>query len=96
VPPGDDRWKANKINPILWVWFLVYGVGTLVVSSINAAVQFQQFGGDADDLADAYSDSLGVMIALNIIGIVSAGLWALVVRQWSARHAALTGEDRLR
>lgn len=96
VPPGDERWKQSKDNPILWVWFLVYGVGTLVVSSINASVQFQQFGGDAEDMADAYADSLGVMIALNVIGIVSAGLWALVVRQWSARHAALTGEDQAR
>jgi hypothetical protein len=96
VPPGDERWRSNKDNPILWLWFLVYGVGTLIVSVINASVQFRAFGGDADDLADTYADSLGGMIAINVIGIVSAGLWALVVRQWSARHAALTGEDRLR
>ena len=59
VPPGDDRWKAGKDNPILWAWFLVYGVGTLVLSIIGSSLQFQQFGGDADDLADAYADSLG-------------------------------------
>ena len=94
VPPGDDRWKANKDNPILWAWFIVYGVGTLVLSIIGSSLQFQQFGGDADDLADAYADSLGVMIALSVVGIVSAVLWALVVRQWTARHVQLTGEAR--
>ena len=94
VPPGDDRWKANKDNPILWAWFLVYGVGTLVLSIISSSLQFRQFGGDADDLADAYADSLGVMIALSVVGIVSAVLWALVVRQWTARHVQLTGEAR--
>ena len=32
VPPGDDSWKRNKDNPLLWVWFAVYGVGTVVLS----------------------------------------------------------------
>jgi len=94
VPPGDQRWKQNGDNPVLWLWFLVYGVGTVVLSAINSSLQFRQFGGDADDLADAYADSLGVMIALAVVAIVSAVLWALVVRQWTARHTALTGEAR--
>ena len=96
VPPGDERWRASKENPLLWAWFVVYGIGTVVVSAINTSVQFRQFGGDAEDLADAYADSLGVMIAQTVIGVVSAVLWALVVRQWSARHAELTGEARAR
>lgn len=96
VPPGDDRWRSGKGNPILWLWFLVYGVGTIVVSAINTSVQFRQLGGDADDLADAYADSLGVLIALDVVGIVSAVLWAMVVRQWTKRHIELTGEARLR
>ena len=94
VRPGDEGWKASKENPILWAWFLVYGVGTLVLSIIGSSLQLQQFGGDSDDLADAYADNLGVMIGLSIVGIVSAVLWALVVRQWSARHMQLTGEAR--
>lgn len=94
VPPGDQRWKQNGDNPVLWLWFLVYGVGTVVLSAINSSLQLRQFGGDAEDLAEAYADSLGVMIALGVVGIVSAVLWALVVRQWTARHTALTGEAR--
>ena len=76
------------------MWFAVYGVGTVVLSVISSSLQFRQFGGDADDLADAYADSLGMMVALSILGIVSAGLWLLVVRQWTARHTELTGEAR--
>jgi len=34
------------------------------------------------------------MIAANVVGIISAGLWALVVRQWTDRHIRLTGEAR--
>ena len=94
VAPGDDSWKRNKDNPLLWVWFAVYGVGTVVLSVISSSLQFRQFGGEADDLADAYADSLGMMMALSILGIVSAGLWLLVVRQWTARHTELTGEAR--
>ena len=94
VAPGHDRWKRGTGNPLLWAWFIVYGVGTVVLSAISSSLQFRQFGGDADDLADAYADSLGVMIALSVLGLVSAVLWALVVRQWTARHTTLTGEAR--
>ena len=94
VPPGDQRWKSNGDNPLLWAWFLVYGVATFVLSIVNSSVQFRQFGGDADDLADVYADSQGILIAMAIVGIISAVLWALVVRQWTARHTALTGEAR--
>jgi hypothetical protein len=92
VPPGDERWKRGKDNPLLWAWFLVYGVGTVVLSIISSSLQFRQLGGEADDLADAYADNLGVMIALSVLGLVSAVLWALLVRQWTARHTTLTGE----
>lgn len=94
VPPGDDRWRSNQGNPLIWVWFAVYGVGTLVISAINTSLQFRQFGGDADDVADAYADSLPVLIAMAVVNIVSAVLWALVVRRLTERHTQLTGEAR--
>ena len=71
----------------------MYGVGTLVISAINTSLQFRQFGGEPEDVADAYADSLPVLIALTIVGIVSAVLWALVVRQLTDRHTRLTGES---
>jgi hypothetical protein len=37
---------------------------------------------------------MGMLVAMGIVGIISAVLWALVVRQWTARHTALTGEAR--
>lgn len=94
VPPGDDRWRANPDNPLIWVWFAVYGVGTLVLSSISTSLQIRQFGGEPEDIADAYADSLGVLIAITVAGIVSAVLWALIVRQLTDRHTRLTGEAR--
>ncbi len=94
VPPGDDSWKRGKDNPVLWAWFVIYGIGTVVLSAINSSIQFSQLGGDAEDRADAFQDSLGIMIAMALLGIVAAGRWALVVRQWTARHTQLTGEAR--
>src|SRR5829696_1026773 len=94
VAPGDERWKQGRDNPLLWAWFLVYGVGTAVLSAINSSVQLRQLSGDGDEIADAYADSQGVMVALGVVGIVAAVLWALVVRQWTARHTRLTGEAR--
>jgi hypothetical protein len=96
VPPGDERWKQGRDNPLLWLWFLVYGVGTVVVAVISGTAQFRQFGGDVTDVAEAYADSGTSLILGNIVGIVGAVLWALLVRQWSARHMALTGEHHLR
>ena len=92
VPPGDQSWKSRPGNPLLWVWFVVYSVGGLLISAINPTVQFRQFGGDAQDRAESYADGSGVMIALGIQTIVGAVLWALLVRQYTARHTALTGE----
>ena len=94
VPPGDDRWRTNPDNPLIWLWFAVYGVGTLVIAGFNTSLQFRQFGGDPDDVADAYAGSLPLLIAMTVVGIVSAVLWVLVVRQLTDRHVRLTGEAR--
>jgi hypothetical protein len=94
VPAGDDRWRQGKDNAVLWVWFLVYSVGMTVLAIAGATQQFRAFGGDTRDIADGYADAQTVMIAANVVGIISAGLWALVVRQWTDRHIRLTGEAR--
>ena len=94
VPPGDERWRASRDNPLLWAWFIVYSLGMTALAIAGATQQFRAFGGDTRDIADGYADAQAVMIAANIVGVVSAGLWALVVRQWTARHAELTGEAR--
>lgn len=92
VAPGDDRWKSGSDNPLLWVWFVVYVVGSVIVQAVSFRVQFRTFGGDMDEVADTFKDARAVLVAQAIVGVLGAVAWALVVRAWTARHIRLTGE----
>lgn len=95
VPPGDDRWKRNADNPLVWVWFVVYSLVPIVLGVLGADQQLRSLGASLDDLADLYVDSQGVLIAQSVVGIVSGVVWGLLVRQFTQRHTALTGEGRV-
>lgn len=103
VPPGSPAWRQGRDNPVIWFWFVVYGVLPLVFT-ILAAVQVGQFvlgsgtqlGGDVEDLAEYLNDSKGLIIAQAVVSIVSAVAWFLVVRAITARHTRLTGEASAR
>ena len=60
-------------NPLLWVWFVVYGVGTIVLADRrgDAAVPARSAATPTTS-PTAYADAQGVMIAASIVGIVSA------------------------
>ena len=92
VPPGDERWKSGSDNPLLWLWFVVFVIGSVVLLVISFRQQFRVFGGDVEDLADAYEDARGVLVAQAIMSILGAVSWGLVVWSWTARHTRLTGE----
>ena len=103
VPPGSPAWRQGRDNPVIWLWFLIYGVLPLVFSVLTIAQVGQfvfgsgtQFGGDTDDLAEYLSDSKGLIIGQSVVSILSAVAWFLVVRAITDRHARLTGEATAR
>ena len=30
VPPGDDRWRQNSVSPLVYVWWVLYGLVPIV------------------------------------------------------------------
>ncbi|MEL6893400.1 MAG: DUF4328 domain-containing protein [Actinomycetota bacterium] len=94
TPYGSDSWKSGAESPTIVAWFVVYGVILTAISVAQIGAVFGQgFGGDADTLAESVTDFGGIDLLLAFVTIVSAGLWALVVRQVTARHIRLTGES---
>jgi len=92
VASGDDRWRKNSVNPIIYVWWVLYGLAPIVFIAAGVAFQTGNLGGDDDDLARSLIDGAGFTVAQSIVGILSAAAWALIVRGITARHSALTGE----
>jgi hypothetical protein len=96
VPPGDDRWRQNPVNPIVYVWWVLYGLAPIVFIAAGVTFETSGFGQDPDDLADSLIEGQALTMAQSIVGVLSAIAWALLVRGLTARHVALTGETRTR
>ncbi|MGI9053324.1 MAG: DUF4328 domain-containing protein [Ilumatobacteraceae bacterium] len=96
VEPGDDRWRKSGVNPIIYVWWVLYGLVPIVFIGAGVAFQTGNLGGDEDELAESLIDGAGFTVAQSIVGILSAIAWALIVRGITARHTALTGEAAAR
>lgn len=103
VPAGSPTWRQGRDNPVIWFWFLIYGVLPLVFTVLTM-VQVGQFvfgagtqvSGNVEDLAEYLNDSKGLIIAQAVVSIIAAVAWFLVVRAISARHARFTGEAAAR
>lgn len=96
VPPGDDRWRNSSENPMIYVWWVLYGLAPIIFIAAGVTFQVGSFSQDADELADSLRDGQGFTIAQGLVGVLSAIAWALVVRGLTARHTELTGEARAR
>jgi hypothetical protein len=96
VPPTDDGWKRGSVNPLVWIWFVIYSVAPLVLLVIDFQSQFGSVGGNTRDVADSLHDKLGVLIIAGIVALLGAVAWALLVRAWTGRHTRLTGEASAR
>jgi len=92
-PYGSDSWKQSPSPNNVLAWFLVYGVGSVVIAIAQAGSAISLgFGGTTEDLAESISDfgTLGFIAAIQIV--ISAVLWIMVVRDTTTRHTQLTGE----
>ncbi|MGI9030547.1 MAG: DUF4328 domain-containing protein [Ilumatobacteraceae bacterium] len=92
--PGDDSWRQSPVNPIVYVWWVLFGLAPIVFVIAGVAFQGATFGQDTDDLADSLRDNAGLTTAQSIVSIAAAVAWFLLVRGLTARHTALTGEAR--
>jgi hypothetical protein len=92
---GTDSWKKQKDNPLLWVWFVVFGLvpAVLLVVQIGSFASAGLPESDLESFAETLEDFsvLGRITAL--VNVVAAVVWILFVRQLTARHKQLTSEQ---
>lgn len=93
VAYGDDRWRQSSDNPLLWVWWVLYGIVPLVFIPISLN-QFTGFSTDTMDAAEFVDDYAAMGVAQSAVQAVAAVAWIMFARQLTARHRQLTGEQR--
>ena len=60
VPPGDERWRQSPVNPIVYVWWVLYGLAPIVFIVAGVTFETSGFGQDADDLAESLARRPGL------------------------------------
>ncbi len=89
VAPGDDRWKSGPTHPLLWVWFVLYGIAPLVFIVIGLRTQIGNIGANTRDIAKSFVDNAGPLYVQAIVSLFSVVAWAAVVWLWTDRHRRL-------
>lgn len=93
VAPGDDRWRSGGANPMVFVWWVLYGIVPLAFIPVLLE-QFRSFNPDMRDLAEMVQDIAPLQVASSAVQVVAATSWAVLIAQLIARHRQLTGEAR--
>ena len=96
TPPGADGWRASGENPLLYVWFVVYGVIPTVLTALSLGAVLDaalNLDTDTQSVAEVTAATGGVQVILGgVFSVISAAIWIVFVRQLTARHVQLTGE----
>ena len=86
---------TNSNNPVLWIWWLAFGIWPLVALFLSAGSIVGSFG-DTSEVAVAENlleTNEAVTIIGSFVGLIAAIAWILFVRQLTTRHRSLTGES---
>ena len=96
TPPGSDGWRASGENPLLYLWFVVYGVIPTILTALSlesvldAALNLDT---DAQSIAEVTAATGGAQVILGgVVSVISGVVWIVFVRQLTERHVQLTGE----
>jgi len=96
TPPGADGWRASGENPLLYVWFLLYGVipAVLTVFTVSSVLDATlNLDTDTDSIAEVTaSTSAPLLILGGFVSLAAAAVWVVVVKRLTDRHVTLTGE----
>jgi hypothetical protein len=92
---GSDAWKRTSDNPLLWVWFVLFGLAPAVLFAVQIG-SFASSGlpaGDLEAVAESLEDfgALGWITA--VLNVGAAVAWVGFVRQLTGRHTRLTNES---
>lgn len=91
---GTESWKRSPDNPVLWGWFVFYGLLPFVffVAQIGSLAGAGVATGDIESVAESL-DEVGALAIVSAVSVVGAAIcWVLFVRQLTRRHTTLTNE----
>ena len=93
VVEGND-WKRAGENPVLWMWFITYGVLPVVIFAFQASSIAGGLGtGDIDALAETIEDFGALGVIAGVLTVIAGGAWIIFVRTLTDRHTQLTRES---
>lgn len=92
LPAGDPNWKSGRVSPLITAWWIMYGLLPLAGFATAAGLLSGLQDVDTRDLADQFDKFAAINIALGVLGIGTAVVYLMIVRQLSARHMKAIGE----
>jgi len=92
--PGDS-WKRTPDNPVLWVWFVLFGLlpTVLLAVQIGSLATGGLPNGDLESVAESLEDFGTVGLLAGVLNVAAAVAWIMFVRQLTERHTRLTNES---
>ncbi|MDQ3739128.1 MAG: DUF4328 domain-containing protein [Actinomycetota bacterium] len=93
VPPGEQRWTQRAANPMVFVWWVLYGIVPLAFIPFTLG-RMTSFNPSGEDLATQLIDDLGFQLAASGVQVLAGIAWAVVVFQITTQHRQFTGEAR--
>jgi hypothetical protein len=92
---ASDDWKRTPDNPLLWIWFVVFGIvpAVLFAIQIGSVATGGLPAGDIDSVAESLDDFGAIGWLSAVLNLVAAVVWVQFVRQLTQRHKRLTNES---
>lgn len=91
---GSEPWKRTPENPILWGWFVFYGLLPLVFFLAQIGSVASGIGAGSTETVAESLDDVGALAIFSAVSVVGAAIcWVLFVRQLTQRHVGLTNES---
>ena len=93
-PEDPESWRSSGDNPLIWVWFLLYGIApvVLLLFSVGSFIDGGLSSGSLESLAESLDDFGALTAVSGVITLAAAVVWILLVKQLTARHKQLTNE----
>jgi hypothetical protein len=92
VEPNDPNWKRGSVNPLIDLWWVVYGLLPLAGLVSAAGIGQTVRTGTVRSLAERLRDYGWLNIVLTVVGMVATVIYIGVVRALADRHAQLIRE----
>ncbi len=87
--------KRSGDNPLLYVWFVLFGLAPAVVFLLTVGSVFDaalNTSGDSRVAAEAIDAGSNYTLVSGVLVIAAAAVWIVFAKQLTARHVALIGE----